>query len=163
MSMTIRKENGPVPSPTNAPTEWDPFRAMREMLRWDPFRDLPAFAGHEQRSFWPTFEVKETKDAYLFKADVPGMKESDLEVTLNRNRLTVQGKREQEHEDKGDTYYACERSYGSFSRSFTLPEGIDGDHLKAELKEGVLTIALPKAPEARPKKIAIGSGQAPKT
>jgi HSP20 family protein len=91
----------------------------------------------------------------MFHADLPGVKEQDLEVTLTGNRLTIAGKREAEREEKTDTYYACERSYGSFSRSFTLPDGADGEHLRAELKDGVLAVAVPKKPEVQPKKVQV--------
>jgi HSP20 family protein len=70
--------------------------------------------------FVPDFEVKETKEGFVFKADVPGIKEKDLEITMTGNRLTISGKREAEMEERSDTYYACERSYGSFTRAFTL-------------------------------------------
>lgn len=135
--------------------EWDPSSWARELLRWDPFREmLPSFAMPEM-AFNPAFEVKETKEGYSFKADVPGVAEKDIEINRTGTRLTISGKRETEHEDKGDTYYTCERSYGTFTRTFTLPDGIDGDHIRAEMKEGVLTVLVPKLPEARPQKIAI--------
>jgi HSP20 family protein len=101
------------------------------------------------------FEVKETKTGYAFTADLPGVAEKDLDLSRTGNRLTVSGKRESEHEDKGDNYYVCERSYGSFSRSFTLPEGIDGDHIQASLKNGVLSLIVPKTTEAQTKKISL--------
>jgi HSP20 family protein len=104
--------------------------------------------------FNPAFEVKETKDGYIFKADVPGVLERDLEITLQANRLTITGKRESEETKKDDTFYAYERTFGSFTRTFTLPEGADAEHVKAELKEGVLTLQIPKTEEAQPKKIA---------
>ncbi len=161
MPNIVRKENGPT-APA-APATWDPFRAMREMMSWDPFRELSAFPAHDPATFAPSFEVKETKDSYLIKADVPGVKEADLELQLVKNRLTIQGKREAEKEDKGETFYTYERSYGSFARSFTLPDGIDSEHLKAELKDGVLTVVLPKSPEVKPKKIALTAGEAKKS
>ena len=106
--------------------------------------------------FAPDFEIKETRDGFLFKADVPGIKEKDLEITMTGNRLTISGKREAEMEEKTDTYYACERSYGSFTRAFTLPEGTGGgDHIRAELKAGVLTLLLPKKPELQPRRIEV--------
>jgi HSP20 family protein len=140
--------------PTQA--EWEPFRIMRSLLHWDPFREIAAFPYAEERAtFAPSFEIKETKDAYLFKADVPGIKENDLEVTVTGNRLTVAGKRDAEKEEQTDTYYAYERSYGQFTRSFTLPDGADMEKLNADLKDGVLTLSLPKKPEVQPKKIAV--------
>jgi len=85
----------------------------------------------------------------------PGVREEDLDISLTGNRLTVSGKREEEHREEDDRYYAYERSYGSFSRSFTLPEGGDVDHARADLSNGVLTVTLPKRPEVQPKKIEV--------
>jgi HSP20 family protein len=137
---------------------WDPVRLMRDMLRWDPFREVEAVLGPTDASgFAPTFEVTETKDAYLFRADLPGVKEQDLEISLTGTRLAISGHREQERHDESDTFYATERSYGSFTRSFTLPEGVDGENVAADLKAGVLTLTVPKKPEVQPKKIVIGA------
>jgi HSP20 family protein len=138
---------------------WDPFRVMRDVLRWDPFRELEAAGGGEYGFFAPSFDVKETKEGYVFRADLPGVKEEDLEIALTGNHLTISGKREQEKQEQGDTYYASERSYGSFSRAFTLPDGTDGDNVKAELKNGVLQVVVPKKPEVQPRKIAIGKDE----
>jgi HSP20 family protein len=139
----------------------DPFRMMREMLRWDPYREIDSgFAGQE-RGYAPTFEVKETKDAYLFRADLPGVKDSDLEISLTGNRLQVSGRREQERHDQGDTFYASERSYGSFTRAFTLPDGVDGENVSADLNDGVLTLSVPKKPEVQPRKVAVNTGPRP--
>ncbi len=115
---------------------------------------LPSISVPEL-TFSPAFEVKETKEGYSFKADLPGVAEKDVEVTRTGNRLAISGKREAERQDKGETYYACERSYGSFTRTFTLPDGIDGERIRAELKDGVLSVLVPKLPEAKPQKIAI--------
>jgi HSP20 family protein len=133
---------------------WDPFEMMRDLMHWDPFRELGAVSGRTLE-FAPTFEVKETKDGYLFKADLPGVKEKDLEISLTANRLTVSGRREEEERREGERYYTYERSYGAFSRSFTLPEGVDADSVHAELKEGVLTLNISKKPEVKPRKIEI--------
>jgi HSP20 family protein len=136
---------------------WDPFRTMRELLRWDPFGEtLPAFP--EARTFAPAFEVKETRDAFQFKADLPGIEAKDIEVRLTQNRLTVSGKREAEKTDRSDTYYMFERSYGSFTRAFTLPEGVDAEKIQADLKDGVLSLVLPKRPEMQPKEIKVKAG-----
>ncbi|HYG68700.1 MAG TPA: Hsp20/alpha crystallin family protein, partial [Anaeromyxobacteraceae bacterium] len=105
--------------------------------------------------FVPSFEVKETKDAYVFKADLPGIREEDLDINLTGNRLTVSGKREEEKRSEEERYYAYERSYGSFSRSFTLPEGVDAEHVDAELRDGVLTVRIAKRPEVQPKRIEV--------
>jgi len=105
--------------------------------------------------FSPRFEVKETEHSYVFKADLPGIDEKDLDISLTGNRLTVSGKRESEERQENERFYAYERSYGTFSRSFTLPEGADIDHADADLKSGVLTISLPKRPEHQPRKISL--------
>ena len=150
----------PVPS---VKPENDPFRWL---LRWDPFREMtPSWFGQPpvEATFSPSFEVKENKDSFLFKADLPGIKEQDIEVKLAGDRLTISGKREAEREDKDDTYYAYERSFGNFLRTFTLPDGFDGDHVQAELKDGVLTVVVPKQAAAQAKTIAIKGGDVKKS
>jgi HSP20 family protein len=116
----------------------------------------PFWSEEQPARFAPDFEVKETKEGFVFKADVPGVREKDLEITMTGNRLTITGKREAEMAERTDTYYACERSYGSFTRAFTLPEGTDaGDRIRAELNQGVLTLLLPKKPELQPRRIEL--------
>jgi HSP20 family protein len=143
---------------------FDPFERMRELMGFDPLEQMGRMIGGQEQTwnFVPAFEVKETKDSYIFKADLPGVKESDLDITLTGDRLTVSGKRETEKEDESDRYYTYERSYGSFTRSFTLPEGVDGEHCSAELKDGVLNLRLPKVPEVQPKRITVGVSGAEK-
>ena len=139
-----------------APTaEWEPTRWMRSLLGWDPFREMTPFPMEERFNFAPAFEVKETKEGYVFKADVPGVNDKDLEVTVTGNRLTINGKREEERRDQGETYYTYERNYGSFTRTFTLPEGADLGKIYADLKDGVLTLTVPRKPELEPKKVDI--------
>jgi len=143
---------------SETPAMWDPFHTMRELMKWDPFAEMAPVLGRATETvFAPRFEVKETKNAYVFKADLPGIDEKDLDITLTGNRLTVSGKREAESQEDGDTFFTYERSYGSFSRSFTLPEGADPDHAEADLRNGVLTLSVPKHPEHQPKKISIKS------
>ncbi|MGZ3460081.1 MAG: Hsp20/alpha crystallin family protein [Archangium sp.] len=140
---------------------FDPFEQMRELMGFDPLEQMGRIMGGGEQAwnFVPAFEVKETKDAYIFKADLPGVKENDLDITLTGDRLTISGKRETEQREESDRFYAYERSYGSFSRSFTLPEGVDVDHVAAELKEGVLNLRLPKLPEVQPKRIQVGTSE----
>lgn len=137
--------------------EWDPFRWMREMMRWDPLATSRPTMMSQRDLYFPEFDVKDNREGLLLKADLPGVKESDVEVTLTGNRLTIGGKREAEKEEKGETYYACERSYGAFTRTFTLPTDVDAAKIHAELKNGVLTVLLPHSPGAQPKKIAVKS------
>ena len=159
MANLIRRST---PAPLGTARFADPFEMMRDLMRWDPFAEIGA--GGRELAFVPSFEVKETKDAYVFKADMPGIREEDLDLSLTGNRLTVSGKREEENRQEEDRYYAYERSYGSFSRSFTLPEGVDAEHAHADLSNGVLTVSIAKKPEVQPKKIEVkklqpGSGE----
>jgi HSP20 family protein len=136
----------------------DPFSVMREMMRWDPFREAAPLTWGE-RGWAPDFDVRETKDSYVFKADLPGTKKEDIDISLIGNRLKVSGKREDEEETRGDTYYACERSYGSFVRTFTLPDTADTEHVSSNFDDGVLTLVVPKTAESKARKIQIGSGE----
>jgi len=140
-----------------SPTHFEPLRWMRSLLTWDPFQEMAPLLRRERLEFIPDFDIKETKEGYVFTADVPGVKTPDLDVSVSGNRMTVSGKRESEREEKTETYYACERSYGSFSRSFTLPEGADANAVGAELKDGVLTVSVKKKAETQAKKIDIKS------
>lgn len=156
----VRKNHNDKPAALAAEPRWEPMRLMRELAQWDPFREMsPLFASQGLAVFSPSFEVKENKDGYTFRADVPGVKESDLDISVSGNRLTISGKREAERREKDETYYAYERSYGEFSRAFTLPDGVDHDSLHAELKDGVLNVAVAKSAAARPRKIAVQSGK----
>ncbi len=153
-NISVRKEEQ-TRTPATVSPDWEPSRLIRQFFGWDPFRELAPFVRTDANVFSPAFEVKETKEGYELKADVPGVKESDLEVTLSGNRLTLSGKREAEKEERAQTYYTYERSYGSFTRSFTLPEGIDAKGIHADLRDGVLTMHVPRKPDAQPQKIAI--------
>lgn len=136
---------------------FDPFQAMREMLRWDPFTDLYRGIQAERGgiTFNPMFDVRETSDAFILQADVPGVMDKDLDISLANNRLVISGKRESEEEIKGETYHRTERSWGSFTRTFTLPTEVDANKVNAELKNGVLMINLPKTGEATTKHIPV--------
>jgi HSP20 family protein len=160
MNIVRRQEQ---PRPDLSPFgEWQPFKAMRELMRWDPFRELGhTFSSEGLKSiFVPDMDIKDTPSAYVFKADLPGIKEKDVELSITGNRLTLSGKREEEKREEKANYYTCERFYGSFTRSFTLPAGTDLEHASAELKDGVLTICVPKKPEVQPKPIPVNGGEA---
>jgi HSP20 family protein len=132
---------------------------MEDLLRFDPFRELlPTLAG-AGTVFSPDFDIEETEDRYLFRGDLPGLADSDIDISVTGNRLTINGKRESERKSEGANYYCAERSYGNFSRSFTLPIGTDMDNIKADLKNGVLTVAVPKTAEAQPRRIALDAGE----
>lgn len=144
----------------------DPYRTMRDLLSADPFRDFQTFDpfGFQQAitlprvvPFAPDFEVRETKEAYQFHADLPGVDIGDIDISLSGNRVTISGKREVESSDSGDTWYTSERSYGAFSRAFSMPNGADLDHAHAELTGGVLTLVVPKITETETKNIPVTS------
>jgi HSP20 family protein len=135
--------------------EWDPLRRMRDLFDWDPFAEMMPYQASAMVEFQPRFEVKETKDSYVFRADLPGVEEKDLDIALTGNRLTISGSRRCEERKEDERFYAYECAYGSFTRSFTLPEGIDVENVNADLKEGVLHLVVPKRPETQPRKIAL--------
>lgn len=128
----------------------DPFSFARDLLGWDPF-----FGDRQLSAFAPTFEVKETKEAFMVKADVPGVEEKNLDIAVHNGVLTVSGHREAEERKEGETFALYERQYGSFTRSFALPDIADSDRIDANLDKGVLTLVVPKKAEAQPRKISI--------
>ena len=131
----------------------EPFGLMRNLMRWDPFGNIEF--PEIQSSYLPSFDIKETSSGYVFLADMPGVKQEDLDINLTGNRLTITGKREVEERKDDENFFTIERSFGNFSRTFSLPEGVDSSGVKAELKNGILTLTVPKVPEIQPKKITI--------
>ena len=144
------------------------------LVRWDPFRELEDMSERLNRVFarpamrnnagkenltvadWmPVVDISETDGEYLIKAELPEVKKEDVKVTVEDGVLTIQGERRQEKEEKGKRYHRVERSYGSFVRSFTLPESVDEAGVKAEYKEGVLHLHLPKSEKVKPKAIDV--------
>lgn len=107
-------------------------------------------------SHWmPVVDVEERDDDYQVKVELPGVDKDDVKITMQDNILTIRGEKKQENESKSSNYHRVERSYGSFQRSFTLPTSVKHDKIEASYKDGVLTIALPKAEEAKPKQIEV--------
>jgi HSP20 family protein len=136
------------------------FATLPALFGDNPLREFERVLRLEQDlAFVPRFDVKETKDAYILRADLPGIPEENVEISVVGNRLTVSGQREREADQQGDAYLASERCYGAFARSFILPDAADAGNIKAEMKDGVLTITLPKRPEAQPRKITLGKQQ----
>ena len=139
------------------------------LVRWDPFRELEDMSERLNRVFsrpslrnsgkenltvadWmPTVDISETEGEYLIKAELPEVRKEDVKVTVENGVLTLQGERRQEKEEKGKRFHRVERSYGSFVRSFTLPESVDESSVKAEYKDGVLNLHLPKSEKVKPK------------
>jgi len=143
------------------------------LVRWDPFRELEDMSERLNRVFsrpalrtngkenltvadWmPTVDISETEAEYLIKAELPEVKKEDVKVTVENGVLTLQGDRRQDKEEKGIKFHRVERSYGSFVRSFTLPESVDESSVKAEYKDGVLNLHLPKSERVKPKAIDV--------
>jgi len=144
------------------PTRWDPFKEMEDISeRFNRlFGRLPARreGGREAMTVadWtPTVDITEDEKEYLIKAEIPEVDKKDVKVTLQEGVLTIQGERNQEKEEKGKRFHRVERSYGTFLRSFTLPEDSAEDKLKAEFKDGMLLVHLPKAEKPKPKAVDI--------
>jgi HSP20 family protein len=144
------------------------------LVRWDPFRELEDMSERLNRVFtrpalrtmggkehltvadWiPTVDISETDGEYLIKAELPEVKKEDVKVTVEDGVLTLQGERRQEKEEKGKRFHRVERSYGSFVRSFTLPESVDEGAVRAEYKDGMLNLHLPKTEKVKPKAIDV--------
>lgn len=151
--LTVRRNQG---TELPALSALHPLRTLREIINWDPFQEMAPLLPLEIQRVIPPFEVRETKDRFVFLADVPGVEAKDIEILLTGNRLTVTGMRTDkvEKSEEGE-YYARERTYGRFTRAFTLPEGADFDAVQAHLSAGVLTIVFPKVPAVQPKKIPV--------
>lgn len=138
----VRRDNN-----TPARYQRDPFAFARDLFGWEPYYGA-------SQAFTPTFEVKETADQFVVRADVPGVEEKDVDISLHNGVLSVTGTRSSEQRNEGDAYYVHERQYGSFSRSFALPDTADGEKVDASLTNGVLTVTIGKRAEAKPRKIA---------
>ncbi len=137
---------------------WNPFRELEEIRQRmeDWFR--PVFwktAPGEGAAWVPPIEMYEEKDKYVVKAELPGMKKDEIEVSITDNVLTIKGERKAEEEKKESNYYCCERYYGSFLRSINLPGNVDTKKISAGYKDGILEISLPKTEEEKEKKIEV--------
>ena len=141
---------------------WSPHRELEEMdRRFDEvfgrsllpliWRRLPL----EQMNWAPALDAFEKDDKLVVKAEVPGMKEDDIHVSVEGDTLTIRGEKKSESEVNDEDYYRCERSYGSFFRSVALPSTVDTSKIEADYEDGVLEVTLPKKPEVKPKKVAV--------
>lgn len=124
--------------------------AFNEMLR--PYGDTEDVST---RAWMPAVDIRETDDALELAVELPGMKKEDVSLTLENGVLTISGERTFEGEDKNDAYHRIERSYGKFTRSFTVDRNIDSNKVEANFEDGVLHVALPKAEESKPRRISI--------
>jgi HSP20 family protein len=135
------------------------------LVRWEPFSDLDSFfnrmaprmvadwprllRGGEGIEWSPSADISETDKEYLIRAELPAVKKEDVTVTVDGRMIVIQGERKQRKEDKSEKYHRVESFYGSFTRSFSLPNDIDPKNIKCEDKDGVLTIHIPKTEEAK--------------
>jgi HSP20 family protein len=150
------------------------------IVRWEPLRELgslqnemnrlfntvfdapPGGNGGTLRRWMPAMDLVESGDHFVLRADLPGMSEEDVKIELEDGTLTVSGERKAEHQENEEGYYRVERAFGSFSRSLTLPKGVNADAVSASFDRGVLEIRIPKPEERKPRRIEIG-GAAQKT
>jgi HSP20 family protein len=140
-------------------TPWRPFRELEEWeRRFDDLLGRPLWRlPVEERSWMPAVDVFEKEDRFVVKAELPGMKEEDVDVSVVGDTLSIKGERKTETEVKDEDYYRCERSYGSFYRSVPLPSNVDANKIEASFDDGVLEVALPKSAKIKPKKIAVSA------
>ncbi len=140
--------------------EWRPFREVsrlrREMDRlWEDYFGPGRRALKPMEEFAPAVDIKETEDKVVVKAEVPGIDAKDINISVTGDVLTIKGEKKSEREEKEANYHLVERSYGSFSRSLTLPSAVDLDKIEASYDKGVLTVTCPKKEEIKPKAIEI--------
>jgi HSP20 family protein len=151
------------------PARWEPF------ARWNPLKELEEMekrlstvfgraplssTGEKKEAItvaeWsPLVDISEDDKEYLIKAEIPEMKKEDIKLNVHEDVLSISGERKYEKEEKGRKYHRVERAYGSFMRSFTLPEDADGTKINADYKDGVLRVHLPKSEKAKPKSIEV--------
>jgi HSP20 family protein len=147
------------------------------IVRWEPFRNLVSLHDRMNRLFdetyhareghsddwalggsWaPVVDIYEEEGLIVLKAELAGVDPKDVDIRVENNVLTLKGERHLDTEVKKENYHRVERTYGAFSRSFTLPSVVDGEKIKAEIKDGVLKVTLPKKEEAKPRQIAINA------
>jgi HSP20 family protein len=169
MAEAASQAPAPRPQAQPAPRAWSTLEGLRReidrmfdefpsgFLR-SPFQGSP-FAGKADGTAIPAVDIAEKADAYEVTAELPGMEEKDIDVSLSEGMLTIRGEKQERKEEKEKDYYLAERRYGSFQRSFPVPAGVDAGAVAANFKNGVLTVTLPKLPEAqkKPTRIAVNA------
>ncbi len=152
------------------------------IVRWEPLRELSSLQNEMNRLFgtvfdtpvrggnggtmrrWmPAMDLLETADHFVMRADLPGMTQDDVTIELEESTLTVSGERKAEHEERQEGFYRVERAFGRFSRSLTLPKGVDPEAVSASFDNGVLEVRIPKPEERKPRRISITVGDQPAT
>lgn len=149
------------------------------IVRWEPVRELSTLqsemnrlfstmfdapnGGGDARRWTPSMDLVETEDSFVLRADLPGVGQDDVRIEFENDVLTVSGERKAEHHESGEGFVRLERAFGSFSRSLTLPKGIDPEAVTATFADGVLTLEIPKPEQAKPRRIEIAVGDRPAT
>jgi HSP20 family protein len=144
---------------------------MMTLVRWNPWRELEVMADRYTRAggqaqpgsqevvatgdWAPRVDIAETDNAFEIKAELPEVKKEDVKVSVYNGVLTIRGERKQEKEENGKKFHRVERKYGSFTRSFTLPDNVDENDIKAAFKDGILNLQIQKTEEAKPKAIEV--------
>jgi len=146
------------------------------LMRWEPVRELSSIQSEMNRLFnnffdtptttdggrlrrWvPAMDLLENGDDYVLRADLPGVSEGDVNIELDDNVLTISGERQAAHEERKEGYYRVERAFGRFSRSLTLPKGVDPEAVRGNLENGVLEVRIPKPEQHKPRRVAINVG-----
>ncbi|HEY6645105.1 Hsp20/alpha crystallin family protein [Povalibacter sp.] len=137
-------------------TRWEPFREVEEMFRqYSPFFGRAMRRNANDGDWTPVADITETDKEYVIKAELPEVKKEDVKITLENGVITLSGERRQQKEEKGENEIRIESYYGTFSRSFSLPENVDPKSVRAESKDGVVRIRIPKMPTATAKAVAI--------
>lgn len=147
-------------APSGTPDVWRSFRSEMDRLfdrfgfpSWPSFPTFPSLPSLFDKPTFsfnvPAVDVSEDDKVYKIAAELPGLDEKDIEVTMAGDVLVIKGEKHQEKQEKGKNTYVSERSYGSFQRAFTLPDGVDRNKIAADFSKGVLTVTLPKSPEAQ--------------
>jgi len=142
---------------------WDEFREMER--RMDDMMRNPLMSIRHPLSWWrvpteelgwmPALEIYEKKDNYVIRAELPGMKKDEIDISVLGDTLTIKGERKAESEVKDEDYYRCEMCYGRFSRSVTLPAAVQASKVSASYNDGMLEVTLPKAAESKPKRVEV--------
>ncbi len=139
-------------TPSTYPTQRDPMTRLMDAF-------LNGTLGQSEevsnRTWMPPVDIQETEEAFVLSAELPGLTKKDIEISIENSTLRLSGERKFERNVDKENYHRVERAYGSFSRSFSLPSQIDAEKVDANFKDGVLTITIPKAEHARPRRIAI--------
>ncbi len=136
--------------------EWDPFAGLFDLRR--EFSNLfaaPVRWEGDSGQWYPPVDIYSDDERVVVQAELPGLKNDDVEISFNAGVLTIKGERKHETEVKEEGYHRVERAYGTFQRAFTVPAEVDPTNIKADLKDGILTLTLPKAEEAKARKIKV--------